>query len=81
VVAVRPGPLPAALAEETEVILRWLEQPGTRLVIASAPWHQPARGAARFSSLLATEPARGSMWDPAPFADRRRLPMQARPAR
>jgi DNA-binding Lrp family transcriptional regulator len=30
VVAPRPGPLPAALAEETEAILRWLEETGTR---------------------------------------------------
>jgi DNA polymerase-3 subunit epsilon len=75
VVVPRPGPLPAALAEETEVILRWLEERGTRLVWASQPWQQPARGAARFSGLLAaTTPGN-------PFADRRRLPMQARPAR
>ncbi len=33
------------LAEETECILRWLEQPGTRLVHASHPWLLPAHGA------------------------------------
>jgi DNA polymerase-3 subunit epsilon len=71
----QPGPLPAALAEETEVILRWLEAPGTRLVTASEPWSLPARGAGRFSGLIVTDRGRD------PFADRRHLPMQARPAR
>jgi DNA polymerase-3 subunit epsilon len=71
-----PGPPPAALAEETEVILRWLEEPGTRLVATSEPWQQPARGAGRFSGLLATD---STVRDP--FADRRRLPMLTRPPR
>ena len=33
-VAAGPGPTPAATAEETEHVLRWLEQPGVRLVDA-----------------------------------------------
>jgi DNA polymerase-3 subunit epsilon len=33
------------LAEETECLLRWLEEPGTRLVRASRPWTMPAHGA------------------------------------
>jgi DNA polymerase-3 subunit epsilon len=77
VVAPGPGPLPAALAEETEVILRWLEESGTRLVFASHPWREPARGAGRMSGLVVTETA----YRVDPFADRRRLPMQARPPR
>jgi len=40
-----PGPLPAALAEETEVILRWLDQPGTRLVELDGQWAVPLHGA------------------------------------
>jgi DNA polymerase-3 subunit epsilon len=70
----RPGPLPAALAEETELILRWLEMPGTRMVRLSEPWSLPARGAGRFVGLLATEPAARRL---DPFADRR--PMRTRP--
>ncbi len=66
----------AALAEETECILRWLEEPGTRLVHASDPWSMPAYGAGRMRSYLATQR------DPIdPFADRRRLPVVSRPAR
>jgi DNA polymerase-3 subunit epsilon len=81
VVPLTAGPLPAALAEETEVILRWLEQDGTRLVVATQPWRQVARGAGRFSALLANERTRGGRSGVDPFADRRHLPMQARPAR
>jgi DNA polymerase-3 subunit epsilon len=47
-----PGPVPAASAEETERILAWLDKPDTRLVETSGDWVSPARGAARFSSLL-----------------------------
>jgi DNA polymerase-3 subunit epsilon len=66
----------AALAEETECILRWLEEPGTRLVHASDPWSMPAYGAGRMRNYLATQR------DPVdPFADRRRLPVASRPAR
>jgi DNA polymerase-3 subunit epsilon len=47
-----PGPVPAASAEETERILAWLDRPDTRLVETHGDWVSPARGAARFSSLL-----------------------------
>ncbi|WP_460864671.1 DEDD exonuclease domain-containing protein [Rhodococcus aerolatus] len=40
-----PGPLRGAPAEETALLARWLEQPGTRLVATSSPWSEPARGA------------------------------------
>jgi DNA polymerase-3 subunit epsilon len=39
------GPTPAASAEETECVLRWLEQPGVRLVSLSGSWACPAHGA------------------------------------
>src|SRR6195952_425986 len=42
-----PGPTPAATAEESEQILRWLEQPGVRLVHVEGEWTCPVRGAAR----------------------------------
>ena len=66
------------LAEETETILRWLEQPGTRLVHASQPWQLPAHGAGGMVSWLAADAARRAA---SPFADRRVLPMLSRPAR
>jgi DNA polymerase-3 subunit epsilon len=78
VLPLRPGCLPAALAEETEAILRWLDEPGIRLVSASTPWSLPAHGAASYTGLIATDPSRRAG---DPFGDRRRLPMQARPAR
>jgi DNA polymerase-3 subunit epsilon len=55
------GPVPSALAEESERILSWLERPDTRLVEVSAGWASPVRGAARFRDLLAkAEAARDS---------------------
>jgi len=65
------------LAEETECILRWLEEPGTRLAAASDPWAMPAHGAGGLRAYL-----HGGGRDAAdPFADRRRLPVVSRPAR
>ncbi len=46
-VAASPGPVPAATAEETERILRWLESPGIRLVEVDGEWTCPVAGAAR----------------------------------
>ena len=40
-----PPPMPAASTEEAHVLLRWLEQPGTRLVEISRPWALPTRSA------------------------------------
>jgi DNA polymerase-3 subunit epsilon len=76
--SLRPGPTPAALAEETECVLRWLEQPGTRLVLTSRPWTCPAFGAGGFRSYLDTDEVRRAA---DPFADRRRLRIEGRPAR
>ncbi|WP_214413775.1 DEDD exonuclease domain-containing protein [Sphaerisporangium fuscum] len=47
-----PGPLPAAGAEETECILRWLDSPGVRLVRVEGTWSLPAGGAARFKERI-----------------------------
>jgi DNA polymerase-3 subunit epsilon len=70
------GPLPCATAEETEKILRWLEEPGTRLVELSGRWACPARGAGGLGELLEY---RTEGTDPT--ADRRRLRPIPRPAR
>ena len=73
-----PGPALYAAVEETELILRWLNEPGTRLVSTTRPWSLPAAGAARQRRWLATA---GSAAHATPFADRRRLPVVHRPAR
>ena len=39
------GPIPAATAEETECLLRWLDTPGLRIVRGA--WQAPLAGAAR----------------------------------
>ncbi|MFL6090853.1 MAG: DEDD exonuclease domain-containing protein [Aeromicrobium sp.] len=39
------GPVPVAIAEETELVLRWLESPGLRIVRGS--WQAPLASAAR----------------------------------
>lgn len=64
-----PGPTPAASAEETECVLRWLDQPGVRLVDVDGVWVSPAHGGGaqreRYSAGL-TEAS-------SPGTDRRRL--------
>jgi DNA polymerase III subunit epsilon len=70
------GPLPCATAAETERILRWLEEPGTRLVELEGTWTCPAYGAGGLRELLEW---RGESTDPT--ADRRRIRPVARPAR
>ena len=74
-----PGPLSAATSEEVGCVLRWLEQPGTRLVRLDGVLASPAFGAGRYRPWLsgltaARESAR-------PFDDRRRLRPTERPAR
>ena len=70
-------PLHVPLAEESEAILRWLEEPGTRLADATHPWLMPAFGAGGLRTYLA-----GAGREAAdPFADRRRLPITSRPTR
>jgi DNA polymerase-3 subunit epsilon len=79
VVSEEPGPALAAMVEESEIILRWLREPGVRLVRTSDPWQSPAAGAARLRSWLAA--AQSGRHNADPFADRRRLPITHRPAR
>ncbi|GAC1440638.1 MAG: DEDD exonuclease domain-containing protein [Mycobacteriales bacterium] len=71
------GPLPAATAEETHLVLRWLETPGTRLVRIAGTWASPAFGAGAQRGWLEFD-SRGAS---APFEDRRSLRPVARPAR
>lgn len=46
VVGAPAGPAPAALVEETELVARWLEQEGVRLVELDGVWASPLHGAA-----------------------------------
>ena len=46
VLAAPRGRRPAATAEETEKILRWLESPGVRIVDVDGEWTCPVGGAA-----------------------------------
>jgi DNA polymerase-3 subunit epsilon len=55
-------------SEETELVLRWLERPGTRLVASTGPWCSPARGAGRLRRWLAETDRTAD-----PFADPRGL--------
>ena len=48
------GPLRGAPPEEVALLARWLDRPGTRLVQTSAPYAQPAWGAARWEAWAAT---------------------------
>lgn len=79
VLTVGPPPLPAATVEEAECVMRWLDQPGTRLVQLDGEWTCPVRGAGRLREWLALADAAAGMADP--FADRRRLRPESRPAR
>jgi DNA polymerase-3 subunit epsilon len=66
-----PGPTPAASAEESEQILRWLEQPGVRLVHVEGEWTCPVRGATRHLAVHdAVEQSRTQL---VPFDERRPL--------
>jgi len=78
-VDVTPGPSLMALVEESELILRWLNEPGVRLVQTSQPWQCPTQGAARLRSWVASADSARRAADP--FADRRRLPLVHQPVR
>ena len=70
-------PRPATHPEETEQILRWLEQPRVRLIELDGTWAEPLHGAAGARRRL--EPAEGAQeWsppfgEPADWADRAAL--------
>ena len=55
-----PVPSPATLAEETELVLRWLEQPGTRLVELDGTWTCPVGGAGGARAALEPQAAQWS---------------------
>ncbi len=78
-VAPGPGPTPAASAAESEQILRWLEQPGVRLVHVEGEWTCPVRGASRHLAVHdAVEHSRTML---VPFDERRSLGTVHQPAR
>jgi DNA polymerase-3 subunit epsilon len=66
-----PGPLPAATAEESERILRWLESPKVRLVEVEGEWSCPVAGAGRH--LAVHDAVQRSRVDLVPFDERREL--------
>ncbi|CUR53942.1 DNA-directed DNA polymerase [metagenome] len=74
-----PGPTPAATAEETEKVLRWLESPGIRLVDVDGEWTCPVGGATRH--LAVHDAVNQSRLSLVPFDDRRELALEHRPAR
>src|SRR4051794_26316470 len=78
-VSTAPGPVPAATAEETEKVLRWLESPGIRLVEVDGEWTCPVAGATRHLALH--DAVNQSRLDLVPFDERRELPVAARPVR
>ncbi|MGI8524310.1 MAG: DEDD exonuclease domain-containing protein [Nocardioides sp.] len=74
-----PGPVPAATAEESEKLLRWLESPGIRLIEVDGTWVCPVAGATRHLALHdAVNQSRLSL---VPFDDRRGLSPVHRPVR
>ncbi|GAB6984782.1 DEDD exonuclease domain-containing protein [Nocardioides pyridinolyticus] len=74
-----PGPTPAATAEETEKVLRWLESPGIRLVDVDGEWTCPVAGATRH--LAVHDAVNQSRLSLVPFADRRGLSTVHQPTR
>jgi DNA polymerase III subunit epsilon len=74
-----PEDEPAASIDETELVLRWMEKPGTRLVELSGTLACPAPGTGAYSSFLARVEAGRAGRDP--FADGRSLGTRARPER
>jgi DNA polymerase III subunit epsilon len=74
-----PDDEPAASVDETELVLRWMEKPGTRLVQVSGTLACVAPGTGAYSGFLArVEAGRG---DRDPFADQRSLGTRSRPER
>jgi DNA polymerase-3 subunit epsilon len=63
--------MPAAGAEEMDCILRWLAEPGARLVDLEGTWCSPVHGAGGFGDWLTA--AEASREAARPFDDRRGL--------
>ncbi len=73
------GPTPAATAEESEKVLRWLEADGVRLVRVDGEWSCPVRGAGRHLAVHdAVEESRLGL---VPFDERRSVTTLHQPAR
>jgi DNA polymerase III subunit epsilon len=71
------GPAPAASAEESEIILRWLESPGIRLVSIDGDWTCPIGGAESLRSLV--DAIHESQHSLVPFDQPRNIAMRSRP--
>jgi DNA polymerase-3 subunit epsilon len=69
----------AASVDETELVMRWMEKPGTRLVEVDGTLACAAPGTGGFSGFLARVEAGRALRDP--FADGRELGTRARPER
>ena len=69
----------AASVDETELVLRWMEKPGTRLVDLTGTLASRAPGTGHYSGFLARVDAGRSELDP--FADSRSLTTRAQPDR
>ncbi|WP_231486417.1 DEDD exonuclease domain-containing protein [Candidatus Blastococcus massiliensis] len=76
---VAPDGESAASVDETELVLRWMEKPGTRLVELDGTLACPAPGTGAFSEFLARAVDSAAGRDP--FADGRSLGTRARPER
>src|SRR3954454_19333210 len=74
-----PAEEPAASVDETELVMRWIERPGTRLVQVEGVLACPAPGTGAYSGFLARVEAGHAGRDP--FADSRSLGTRARPER
>jgi DNA polymerase-3 subunit epsilon len=74
-----PAGEPAASVDETELVLRWLEKPGTRLVRVTGTLACAAPGTGAYSGFLDRVEAGRAGRDP--FADGRSLGTRARPER
>jgi DNA polymerase-3 subunit epsilon len=69
----------AASVDETELVLRWMEKPGTRLVELTGTLASPAPGTGAYSRFL--DRVEGGRTGRDPFADGRSLGTRARPER
>jgi DNA polymerase-3 subunit epsilon len=74
-----PGPTPAATAEESEKVLRWLESEGVRLVHVEGEWTSPLGGARKH--LRVHDAVNESRANLVPFEDRRSLRPVHQPVR
>jgi DNA polymerase-3 subunit epsilon len=69
----------AASVDETELVLRWMEKPGTRLVDVTGTLASPSPGTGRYSDFLARVDTGRAERDP--FGDDRPLSTRAQPDR